>query len=317
MPKISLIVVTKNQEQFISLQLDSIFCQSYRDFEVIVIDDCSEDNTANKIKSFLPKIKFYSLKPSRGVVNARNYGVLQSCGEYIAFLDGDDLMTSDRLAKSISILDMYPEVGLVYGDADIIDSNGKFLQKFSKLYPVKRGLTCVNLIKHYCFIPSATVIIRRKLFEQLDGPMAHCEYLLWIKIASKSKVFHLNDSLGKWRLHQNNLSDQADFITSQNILYNGLSNLVGNYLNNEKKFLNALKYRRAQQYLLIGLNFISNRNELAGRKNFINGIKTNFFYYKNYLLLILTYLLSKSLLKTLVQHLIKRRAKCLAFRYMK
>ncbi len=124
MPRVSVIIPTYNSARFITATLDSVLAQSYRDFEIIVVDDGSTDNTRNVIQPYLDRITYiYQQNSERSA--ARNNGMTHASGDYIAFLDSDDLWASEKLKRQVAVLDAHPEVALVYCQAQYIDEIGK------------------------------------------------------------------------------------------------------------------------------------------------------------------------------------------------
>ena len=100
MPKVSVIIPTYNRAHYICETIDSILAQTYRDYEIIVVDDGSADNTRKVLQKYDGKVRYFYQK-NRGPSAARNFGISQSQGEYIAFLDDDDLWTENKLELQI------------------------------------------------------------------------------------------------------------------------------------------------------------------------------------------------------------------------
>ena len=127
MSKISIIIPAYNAESTIKSTIESVQKQTYRDYELIVIDDGSTDRTAKIVCEIADeRLKFFSYQ-NAGVSVARNRGIQQATGEYIAFLDADDLWTRDKLEKQVAILETNPEVGVVYSQTSYIDSQSNLL----------------------------------------------------------------------------------------------------------------------------------------------------------------------------------------------
>ena len=115
-PKVSVIIATHNRAALLPRAINSVLDQTYSDFELIIIDDCSQDNTWDAMEAFAdPRISAVRHKTNRGAASARNTGISQARGEYIAFLDDDDECMPNRLADQVSVLDANPDVGMVYG----------------------------------------------------------------------------------------------------------------------------------------------------------------------------------------------------------
>src|SRR3990170_2838516 len=115
MPKVSVIIPTYNREKYIVETLQSVFAQTFTDYEVIVIDDGSTDNTADVLRPYLDRI-VYIRKPNGGQGSARNVGIKVAKGEYIAFLDSDDLWMPEKLELQVKYLDNNKDAGLVFTD---------------------------------------------------------------------------------------------------------------------------------------------------------------------------------------------------------
>ncbi len=115
-PKVSLIITTYNRARLLPRAVNSVFDQTYEDYELIIVDDCSTDSTPEIIQSFEnPRVRSFRHEINRGLSAARNTGIANARGEYIAFLDDDDECTPNRLTDQVSILDSNPNAGLVYG----------------------------------------------------------------------------------------------------------------------------------------------------------------------------------------------------------
>ncbi len=124
MPRVSIIIPTYNSAQFLPSTLDSVFQQTFRDFEVIVIDDGSTDNTREVLAPYLSQIHYlYQDNQERSA--ARNHGLAYAQGELIAFLDSDDLWLPHKLERQIKVMDEHPEVVLVFSQAYYVNSEGK------------------------------------------------------------------------------------------------------------------------------------------------------------------------------------------------
>lgn len=114
MPKASVIITTYNRAHLVGDAIDSVLKQTFIDFELIVVDDGSADNTEQVVGSYIdPRLK-YIKQPNQGLPAARNTGIQAATGEYISFLDDDDIILPEKLALQVATLDSDPEIGLVY-----------------------------------------------------------------------------------------------------------------------------------------------------------------------------------------------------------
>jgi glycosyltransferase involved in cell wall biosynthesis len=206
-PKVSALVVTYNHARYIGAALDSIFAQTYPDYEVIVIDDGSIDGTPELIGRW-PQVR-YHYQQNQGLNAALNHALGLARGEYLALLAADDTWTPDRLARQVPILDARPELGLVYGDAMVIDEDGRPLCRFNEVYPVRKGDFATELFTHYCFVTAQALLVRRSCFERVGGfwgPTAISDYLKWIEIGIYNQAVYMDVVLGHYRRHQHNLT---------------------------------------------------------------------------------------------------------------
>ena len=114
--KVSVIIPTYNRAGLLPRAINSVLAQTFEDYEVIIVDDCSTDHTPRVIQEFAdPHIRSFRHEVNQGAAAARNTGIAKARGEYIAFLDDDDECTPNRLADQASVLVSRPDVGMVYG----------------------------------------------------------------------------------------------------------------------------------------------------------------------------------------------------------
>ena len=128
MPKISILIPSYNAAHFLPISIESAISQTYQDFEIIIIDDGSKDNTKELVQSFIDKYPnkiHYISQENKGLSVARNVGIAQSKGDYLALLDADDKWMSCRLEEGVKVLDADNSVGLVHGDITLIDKDDK------------------------------------------------------------------------------------------------------------------------------------------------------------------------------------------------
>ena len=165
MPKVSVIIPVFNSELFICDAIESVLKQTYQDFELIVVDDGSQDQTAQRIRQYSDKLT-YLYQPNSGVAKARNLGHSHSCGEYLAFLDSDDRWYPNLLEIEVRAMDENPQAGLVYSDVDLIGEDGELLQEQYLARRAKRKKPTHSIIgTHWIPFPSAS-LKRRDTFEK-------------------------------------------------------------------------------------------------------------------------------------------------------
>jgi len=220
--KISVIIPTFNRKVFICEAIKSVLNQTYKDIEIIVIDDGSTDNTYKEIKEMGDeKIRYYKF-PHTGIpAILRNYGIKKARGEYIAFLDSDDLWLENKLKKQIDFYNKKYEC-LLFTDAFYMDSYEKLIKfngksTFFEGNPPPNINVYQNLIK-VDFIPTLAVlvpkefIIRVGYFDESPSLKSVEDYDLWLRISQKYKVDYINEPLAIYRVHNMNISLGENYI---------------------------------------------------------------------------------------------------------
>src|SRR3989304_595361 len=119
MPRVSVIIPTYNTAHYIAPAVESVLGQTYQDTEIIVVDDGSTDNTRTVLTPYMDRIQ-YIVQDNKGRSEARNRGIHQSQGEFIAFLDADDLWLPDKLSQQVAALDEHEQAVLAYGLAQTV-----------------------------------------------------------------------------------------------------------------------------------------------------------------------------------------------------
>jgi len=208
MPKVSVIIPAYNCASFVNETIDSILNQTYQDFEIILVDDGSTDNTKEVVRKYGDKIK-YLYQQNSGVSAARNKGIGVSRGKYIAFLDHDDLWLPERLEKQVKFLDENPEVPLVFSDSYCTDWAGSILERsFEERSPHRGSIFNELFIKN--FIPTQTVLVRKEIFNIVGNfnPQLKVvqDYDLWLRIAERFQIDYINQPLAKHRVHEGSFS---------------------------------------------------------------------------------------------------------------
>ena len=200
MPRVSVVIPTYNRARTIGRAVDSALAQTYADLEVIVVDDGSTDDTQQVLARYGDAIRvLYQENQERRV--ARNNGIRHACGEYIAFLDSDDLWLPNKLRRQVALLDRHPEVGLVYGQMFPIDPDGTWHLRPTRCTGwgqpgpamIFEQLVMRNLI------PTPTVVARKACFDHVGGfdPSLTCseDWDLWLRIAVHYEIAFMPEPL--------------------------------------------------------------------------------------------------------------------------
>jgi len=195
MPEVSVIIPTYNRAGMLGDAVGSVLGQTFRDYELIVVDDGSSDDTPRLLASWADKIT--ALRTRRqGVAAARNYGVSNSAGRYLAFLDSDDLWLPEKLECQLSAHRVHPEMRISHTD-EIWVRKGRRVNPKDK--HAKRGGWIFQYSLPMCRISPSSVIIERTLFEEVGGfdrRFCVCEdYELWLRITAANQVLYLDRKL--------------------------------------------------------------------------------------------------------------------------
>lgn len=212
MPKVSVIIPVYNGAHTVGAAVNSVLCQTCQDFEIIVVDDGSTDDTAAIIEGFDSSRVHYSYQENRERSSARNQGVNQASGEYVAFLDADDTYYPNKLASQVKVLDENPHIGLVAGGFAHVDDNGRVLDVV-KPWKTKRQPDAIHILFHGLTAINA-VLLRKSWFTDVGGfdeSFVHYEdWEFWLRLAvSGCRMVWSPVIVAAYRMHLGNSSRQV------------------------------------------------------------------------------------------------------------
>ena len=249
-PVVSVLMPVYNGERFLKEALDSIFAQTFQDFEVIIVDDGSTDNTAEIIHQYDDDAKIVYLRnvQNSGIVATLNNGLTRVRGKYIIRMDADDIALPQRFQIQVDYMDTHPDVGVC----------GSSIRRFSETYDITEAMgsntsyTIAKLmfdttINHPSAIIRTSILKENKLRYVFDYPHAE-DYALWYEISKHASLVNLPDVLLMYRMHGNNLSMQHNKLQYQSmsglrskmlhdffVKANAIKD-IGNYVSIEKKY---------------------------------------------------------------------------------
>lgn len=198
-PTVSVVVPTYNRAHLLGRTIHSVLNQTFKDFELIVVDDGSTDNTEEVVKSFADKrIHYIRQKENRGEAAARNMGIQIARGEYIASHDDDDVWLPQKLEKQIKAFERVSHtVGVVYTGMERIEVDRKIYYPPSKVTQ-KEGNIHKELLKG-CFLGHPTVLVRKECFEQVgmyDERLSYCvDWDMWLRVSKHYDFKFIDESL--------------------------------------------------------------------------------------------------------------------------
>ncbi len=266
MAEISVIIPSYNRAYLISRAVGSVLNQTFRDFELIVVDDCSTDNTVEVVKSFNDKrIRYIRHEKNKGGSSARNTGIKLAKGEYIAFLDSDDEWLPEKIEQQIKILeDTSTNVGVVHTEFFIKEPDGK-THIAHKNVPVKeRNIHRQLLEVEGSFVATPTIFIRKICFDKVgmfDENLTRLQdWELMIRISEYFEFIFIDTPLVKVHITDNSISmNQEAYCQSKELI------LEKHY----QKFRDAGKGVLAGQLYGLG-NLLCSSGEIQAGRRYLN-----------------------------------------------
>ena len=209
-PIVSVIIPTYKHQDFVLATLDSVFAQTFTDYEVIVINDGSPDDTAEVLKPLAEAGRIrYIAQENQGQGAARNRGLAEAQGKFIAFLDDDDLWPTDKLDWQVAALLRRPDAGMVAGTADMINVETGIRAKQTPFLP---EVKFEALFVDNPFVSPGQTLVRSSLLKQLNGLNPQIwgsdDWDLYFRIAKNSSIVMEDQVALLYQVHPNNASGQ-------------------------------------------------------------------------------------------------------------
>lgn len=215
MPKVSIITTSYNYAQYLKDTINSVLNQTCKDWELIVVDDNSEDNSVEIITEFLnsdDRIKLIKNSANQGLTKSIQIGLMAAMGEWVAFLESDDLWKENYLEKKLETAQKHSECGILYNNVEFFDTNADSAkQKYTSIIRKNNKIkNPYDIFYHFGYrnliFTMSSVMIRRELFEEINynTPIDKLlDWYLYIQIARKTRAYYLNETLTLWRQHSN------------------------------------------------------------------------------------------------------------------
>ena len=270
--KVSVIIPSFNRACYLVDAIESVINQTFHDFELIVVDDGSTDNTRGVCERYKDWLIYVRHNEKRGQSAARNTGIMKARGEFIAFLDSDDMFMPDKLEKQFKMFAKRPGLDCCYTQCYFCDENGRIYDTFLKNH------RCPDDALQY-FISvifpatSSSIMVRKKCFFDVgfyDENLETCEdYDLAIRLASKCCFFYIDESLVKIRHHSSNMSRSGSSLLKHQVM-------IKVWEKNDH-ILNKLHYKHkwwlAKEYYNLGRQYFFMDKVETGRKFFLKASK--------------------------------------------
>ena len=198
--KVSIIINCLNEEKKIRQAIDSVFNQTFKNWEIVFWDNASTDKSAEIAKSYGEKVRYFHSEETQPLGKVRNLCIGEARGEFIAFLDCDDIWLPQKLEKQVPLFEKNQNVGLVFSDAIYFSDNGEICQLYQKFKP-PRGNLFPTLLRKY-FLCMTSVVIRKSAFQSTSGFDDRLKYFedacFFLHLAYKFDLDYCDEPLVKY-----------------------------------------------------------------------------------------------------------------------
>ena len=269
MPTVSVVIPVYNARHFLRYTVDTVFAQTWRDWELVVVDDGSTDGSWDAIRDCAERLR-YIRQDNGGVAKARNRGIAESAGRYVALLDHDDLWHPTKLEKQVAILERRPDIGMVITDVAHIDREGREMgiigaghrpsERFARLF-----------VRGYVPTPSAAMI-RQSVLERVGGfdeafvSAGLDDHELWTRIAEHDEIANIAEPL---TYHRNLTIKPAHIALEHRVLL--ISKLMRRFGENPEKRQYLLE-EEAMHLADQGKERIKRGQRREGRSDLVHGL---------------------------------------------
>ena len=197
-----------NASKFLSQTVDSVLAQTYEDFELIMVDDCSKDDSFQIMQEYQKtdsRVRIFRNEENKGVSYTRNFAVLKAESEYIALIDSDDMWREDKLSKQVELIKKHPDTALSYTGSAFVDTNSS---KSDFIFEVPLSVDYKKLLKQNV-ISCSSAFVKKSLL--IKYPMAHDDmhedFAVWLSILKDGeKARGINEPLLIYRVDRNSKS---------------------------------------------------------------------------------------------------------------
>ncbi len=288
-PTVSIIMNCLNCEKYLREAIDSVFAQTYEDWEIIFWEDnASKDNSEKIARSYGSKLRYFRSDVSLPLYGSRSLAVQKARGKYIAILDCDDIWLPTKLEEQIPLLERDNEIGLVYSDAIMFNEKGKKARYFESRKPFRGNIFSELLLCN--FINTQTVVIRRAAFDSMDHwfdgrLILSGDYDAYLRISYRWKVDYVDKPLARYRIHRNSKSwkDGRKLLSVElDLIMENLKQIVCEFEEKYPAGIRSLKRRRDVKLSLLDWE---NRDKKKARERLRVYIHDGIYYLLLYLLM--------------------------------
>jgi len=206
MPKVSVVMNCLNGERYLKEAIDSVYAQTFTDWEIIFWDNASTDKSAEISQTYDKRLRYFKSEKTYPLGKARNLAFEQALGKYIAILDVDDIWLPEKLEKQLILFQRKHDLGMTYSNSIFFNEKGDICKIFDLAEPKRGHVFGELLMSGSAFLSTETMIFRKSALEKLDYIFddkftAVMDYYLSLRIAYYYEIDYINEPLSKWRKH--------------------------------------------------------------------------------------------------------------------
>lgn len=211
LPLVSIVVPCYNHEKYVTQTIESIVNQTYKNIELIVIDDGSKDSSQEVIQKLANKYKFTFIhRPNRGLSATLNEAIELSSGKYFSTIASDDILMLEKIEKQVEFMEANPQFGMCY--AKIVCFEDSLEKSYEYPNSNKQGWIFEDLLNYGCFIPAPSNFIKKEVFDVVGGYDESLwieDWDMWLRIAQKYQIGYIDEHVAYYRRHDTNISSQT------------------------------------------------------------------------------------------------------------
>lgn len=263
LPLVSVVVPCYNHEKYVKETIESIINQTYKNIELIVIDDGSKDNSVQVIQELADKYGFTFIhRPNKGLSATLNEGIRLSKGKYFSAIASDDILMLEKIEKQVTFMEENSEYGMCYGKILYFENTIKNTSEYPNSN--KEGWVFNDLLNYGCFIPAPSTFMKKEVFENVGGYDESLwieDWDMWLRIAQKYQVGYIDEYFAYYRKHDTNISSQSLK------MYEAEKQILEKYKDYEN-FDNVIKNKK-----IVWFSLLSRKYKKEAMKHFVHSIK--------------------------------------------
>jgi glycosyltransferase involved in cell wall biosynthesis len=295
-PRVSVLIPSYNHAPYLPAALQSVFDQTYRDYEIVVVDDGSTDGSVEILQGYGDRIRLF-MQANRGTYPTLNRCIAESQGAYLAILNSDDLWAPTKLEKQVALLEAHPEVGLVHTGGYFIDAQGNILPGNPLGFEWPRTPTgnIIEALVRCNKIIASSVLVRRECFERLGGfredLFGSGDWEMWFRIALEWDIGYIDEPLTMYRVHGANASFQHRRVYEDDVkVRTETIHANESRLWQRATDARAMRLALAHSYACLGTEYALLGDRARARRAYLRSLRLYPLRFKSILRLMLTFL---------------------------